>query len=668
MKHLAKPLALWMALASTLCFASAIYADKDETDLLPFEAVPAEVLGRKIPKVDPNSDIEYLFYGLKVNDRRYGHARVRERHIKLKVYTENGVKDLDVIHLPYIKRWEKISGFKARITQPDGSFSEFDRSDLYERRLLKVDDFRGDALSFALPNLQVGSVVEYTWRSIVDYGQTWYIAEFLEEEWPSEETEIEFIPSASHSSIFQAFNYELEFEQTKDKTYLVSAENVPGIASEPYSPPARDYRGWLFMVYNREFSMLNAQAFWDGESEYLTELSRDLVKSKQRAVKKLADSLFEAGMAPEEKLWIAFKYCSNEITNIWAVQSGFTDEERSKLKDVDTPAETIKRGYGTGSDINQLFASLVAAAGFEVCYAYTTDAESMKFNSLALSRRLNFPERVVALRKNAKADWRYFDLSYVYLPFGWLDAANTGQVVLLPDAKKARFDTTEFLSADLSPVFRDARFDLNEYGDLSGSVQLEYNGYPGVQRKRFYDALSEGEREERFCARLKELFPQCEIRNFKMSGIFTRDKPLVVSYDIEIPGYGESVGDRVFFQPSFFEFGEEPMFMEEQRRTDIAFQYAWKEEDTVWFNFPEGFHPEEAASPGKPIDLGYFRFACAYALNKSQSKLRCKREFRMDNSGFQKDSYDMLKKILEDANTQDSHVMTISRKEFANAR
>lgn len=627
-----------------------------------FEPLLEKELNVKEPQIDPEADVEYLYREILVRDRGYSRARHQETYNRLKIFRENGVRKLDVIHLPYEKGESKITEFRARVTNPNGEVYELTESDLYERTILESRNFKGNAKSFSLPHLQIGSIVEYVWIEVFEYGASHSVFLYLEEVWPTWNLRMEVFYNKLYSSTSRAFNCDLKSEKTEDETYLSIIENLPAWKREPYSPSGLDYRPWLFVYYFYDYELLDSQAYWDYEAEHLWERTEKYLRPKQGAVKALSKRLFSDVKSDEEKLRLAYRFCTEEIENVYAASADYTSEERKKLKDTDSPKETIKRGYGWPLDVNYLFGSLAIAAGYDARIARASDLEYMRFQPSLLSLRSSFPQEVVAVRRNDEDQWRFFDPGHNYLPFGVLSAGSVSVAALVADKKEAKPVQTQAIGSEFSVIDRKAKLELNSFGDLNGEVSISYTGYAGIKQKEAYDELTEEEREDIYLGELKNTFPDCRISDFSMEGILTRGQPLVVSYSIEVPAYGEGLGKRIFFQPNFFEYGSGPLFTEEERMTNIQFPYLWEETDEIWIEFPEGFTPEEATSPGPHYDSQAFEYATLYGLNPSQTLLRCTRDLKVKTRGFLSNGYPTVKALFEDVNRQDTHVITLTNK------
>ena len=75
-----------------------------------------------------------------------------------------------------------------------------------------------------------------------------------------------------------------------------------------------------------------------------------------------------------------FEFCRSKIKNINDDASGMTREERLKFKENKSPADTLKRGMGTGTDIDMLFAAMAIASGFDARVANLSDRSDTFFD------------------------------------------------------------------------------------------------------------------------------------------------------------------------------------------------------------------------------------------------------------------------------------------------
>ena len=87
---------------------------------------------------------------------------------RVKILTEEGRKYADV-EIPFDKRSESIHGIQARTIHPDGSIVNFSGT-IYDKPIIQARGVKLLAKAFTLPDVQVGSIVEYRYRHELAYG------------------------------------------------------------------------------------------------------------------------------------------------------------------------------------------------------------------------------------------------------------------------------------------------------------------------------------------------------------------------------------------------------------------------------------------------------------------------------------------------------------------
>ena len=128
-------------------------------------------------------------------------------------------------------------------------------------------------------------------------------------------------------------------------------------------PPEDAVRPWMLIFYSKE-TKLEGEKYWQDYGRRTYEENKSRMKVSEE-VKTAAAAAIAGAATPEEKLEKLFEFCRSKIKNTNDDALGLTAEDRAKLKENKSPADTLKRGMGTGTDIDMLFASLATAAGFE---------------------------------------------------------------------------------------------------------------------------------------------------------------------------------------------------------------------------------------------------------------------------------------------------------------
>ena len=86
-----------------------------------------------------------------------------DEYVRVKILTEEGRKYGDV-QIPYWKGELKITKFHARTIKPDGSIINFDGKP-FDKTIVKARGVKVLAKTFAMPEVTVGCIVEYSYRN-----------------------------------------------------------------------------------------------------------------------------------------------------------------------------------------------------------------------------------------------------------------------------------------------------------------------------------------------------------------------------------------------------------------------------------------------------------------------------------------------------------------------
>src|SRR5262249_11673766 len=140
------------------------------------------------------------------------------------------------------------------------------------------------------------------------------------------------------------------------------------------------------------------------------------IKADKYLSKAAAEIIAEAS-TPDQKLERLFEYCRSKIKNLTDDASGLNAEESGKFKENKSPSDTLKRGAGTGLDIDLLFAALAASAGFEARFAQLGDRSDIFFSH---SKHLPYFLRSHNIAIREGENWRFFDPASLHVPYGML--------------------------------------------------------------------------------------------------------------------------------------------------------------------------------------------------------------------------------------------------------
>lgn len=653
-----------LTLACLLFIAAPVFAGDND-----WKPIDQAHLTLKAPTVERDADAEALFWEVRVADEAEGGdpRTVLTHYVRIKIFTERGRESQSKIDIPFVGN-VRIKDIAGRTIKADGSTIELKKADIFERVVVKLSGVKVKAKSFALPGVEPGSIIEYRWREERGDSLTFYERMDFSRDIPVQVVKYYIKPLS-----FPGFTYGMRakffhganspFTKEKNGFYSTTMTNVPAFREEPNMPPEYQVRPWM-LVYYSEDMRLEPVSFWRDFGKKVYERNKQFIKVNDD-VKRVAAEVTAGATMPEQQLEKLFEFCRTKIKNVNDDASGMTSEQRAKLKENKTPADTLKRGMGTGFDIDMLFASLATAAGFEARVIHLADRSDVFFDRGFTD---DYFIRTFDVAVRVGDNWRYYDPASTYVPFGMLRWQEEGQEALLSDPKEPAWVTTPLSGPDKSQQKRTAKLRLSEDGALEGEVRIEYTGHLAVEKKEFNDDDSPSERETTLVEEIKKRLSTAELSNIQIENVTDPVKPFVYVFKIRVPGYAQRTGKRLFLQPAFFQHGLGPLFATSGRNHEIYFHYPWSEQDVVEIELPAGFEPDNADAP-TPISAGALtKYDVRVGLSNDKRLLVYKRSFYFGAGAddfnrlrFPASSYGQLKEYFDVVHKQDNHTITLKQ-------
>ena len=635
-----------------VCSLTAFAQDKNWREVSPAE------LQMKTPQVEPDADAEAIFWEVRVDDGS-SEDLVMKHYIRVKIFNERGRDKYSKIDIPFIKG-SKVKNIKARVIKPDGSIVELAKTDVFEREIVKTDKIKVKAKSFAVPNIEPGVIVEYQYQEVYPLSSANNMRMVFQHDIPIEKISYFFKPA--NNARYLTFNMsDNKFIKDKNGFYRATLENVPAIKSEPQMPPEDEVRSWLLLYYTDD-TKGDASDFWShaGYSIAKNFEIKDTLKPGKELKAAAAEIAAGAG-TPDEQMAKLFNFCKTRIKNI-TYDTTLTDEQKDDIKPNKSTGDTYKKLQGTGTDINELFASLATSLGFEARLAFGGDRSEKFFNpQQAHVSFIHFSGIAVKVNGN----WHYYDPGSLFSQYGMMPWMEENTSVLLLGYKDYVTTTTPLSLPEKSSANRTGKFKLLEDGTLEGTVKIEYSGHFAYLYKTDNYDKSANQREENLKDAIKKQMSTAEMSDITIENVSDPEKPFVYEFKIRVPNYAQKTGKRLFLQPGFFEYGKEPEFSTATRKYQIYFHYPWAENDTVEIELPKNFTLDNADSPGSiadPQKISSLDINMRY--NKDTNTLKYQRKFYFGGDErilFPNNAYQPLKNLFDAFHQANTHTITLKQ-------
>ena len=624
----------------------------------------------KAPQVEKDAGAEVLAWRVRVVDEVVGGdlQRVLYNYVRVKVFDDKGREKTANIDLAY-REPGSITGVSGRTIKSNGSIVDLDPKTVKSRDLFRAGRIREKAVSFAMPGIEPGAIVDYRWKQVEDDNRFRYIRINFQRDLPVEKVTY-YVKPIPREYIGDEHMLMMPFHSQPTKPALdnegwqeTSVENIPALVSEPFSPSNPNREQWALLYYHNG-TVKSPDKYWSDEGKQLYHKLKEALKTSED-IKAGANDAVSNAKTDEEKIVALASYLRKHVRTLTdpAVTTAERHEYYEKLprgRDRNL-SEIFKSGLATSNEMNVALAGLAAEAGLDARLALVADRTEALFNPKVMTDRYFLDDGAVAVK--TASDWKIVDASERLIAPGGLPWQKEGMFALISDPKEPVFFHTPYSPPDASRTERVAHLKLSGEGALAGDVEEHYVGHRAEEYREELDGESEAQREQFFHDRLGRMFPESEITNFKIDDLKDAAKPLRISYHLEAPQFAQVTGKRMLFQPNVFRRAQAALFTASERKNMIEFPYAWKDADHIAIELPAGFDLDNPDSPGS-LSLGT---AGSYKINMTFTKNTPKVfttdcEFTFGNAGvlyYDAADYLKLKKVFDEIHIRDTHFISI---------
>ncbi len=522
-----------------------------------------------------------------------GIRAVIDHIVRLKFYSGDpaDIADAALITIPFYQAddMEKIRNLEAVVHQPDGRRTTITRSDASRSQI----NSRYDVLELELPDLDEGVVVEYKYtvqRKYIEELPDFYFSHrvptssasvtlqnerFLRYEAIRENTDfsVEYIrEEVDTSSIPKVFSYR------RPEPILLErwrADSVPAVEAGEYVSALDDLRGKIRFIISEfgiprqplenSWELVAAQIRRNADPEELI-LQQEELKD---AGKKISDE-FSSRVSTQDSIYslVNQTVVFNEMNAVFA----------------DNGIDHVMNGESANqAEINMVLISMLRGAGIDAYPVYISGRDFGKINR-AFPSLYQFNRMLV----HSKIDDRSFvmDASFPHsepdlIP---IESYNEQGFVLREDSyewiditpEKSVFDLTLFVDAD-----------LNDEGDLSGTIRANTAGYPA--RRIRSEAAAGRDAREIAASTLLDRYETDVVKEADIRLVSGNGRSVILELDFEIENYAVSFSDGMEYRPMVVGYLFQNPFESTSRRVPITLDAPEKLLINYTITIPDGF-------------------------------------------------------------------------------
>ena len=569
-------------------------------------------------------------------------------HVRIKVLTEEGKKFANV-EVPYRRDAMSIRKLQARTIQSDGSIRPFD-GQAYDKLLVKVHRYDISAKTFTLPDVRVGSILEYAYT--IEWANIGTLAR-----WPIERD----IPVLHEHYSFRPWQGPLALmymahglpdgvqPQLVSGRFEVDLKNITPFEVESLAPPEDLIKRQITFFYQVDDAKKNE--YWNKVCRALSDRIEEFIKQRP-AITSAAKEITAGATTDEEKVRKIYARVQQLRDLSYEREKSEQEAKREKLRENKRAEDVLTNGYGLSSELNKLFIALARAAGMAADPVLLCDRAEPLVKDVPDFSQFDHIAAVVTLDGKR----RYFDPGVPHLPFGALRWDNAYTDALIDGKAKAEWVLTNDVPTS---VKRNATMHVD--GDaLSGTVHVELTGQAALRHRldlRFDDETAQ---KKTFEDEAKKWFPDgSTVKLTKLSGMSGVDEPVAIDYDVTIANVVSLTGSRAIIPLSLFESTAKNPFAAAHRKHPFYIDFTYDITDAVTLQLPDGYKVESLPDAVNH-DAGVLKY-------RNQSKIvdgsiAFSRTLKFGTAFINEESYPVLRGFMSDVTTADQASASLRKK------
>jgi hypothetical protein len=622
-------------------------------------------------------------------------------YYRLKVLTQAG-RDRANIEIPVYKGWMKITGLAARVVRPDGVSVPF-TGQVLEKTVLRTGRIKVTVKAFALPDVDVGSIIDYRFSVVPDddkssgkarealgdfFGnsgkpeegglstdegviflpvETWELqadlftrrAKFVYEPWPLLGTALAEW-SQKRVMLTWVTRWVGAVQPAGDSRRVeLELKDIPPFEPEEFMPPESSQR-----MQVRLFYIATAAATPD---EYWREESLNWQKGVEKFMSKAgtAAAIAKAAVAglddPAAKIRALYER-AQQIKNL-SYDRTMTGRKRRELglKDNRSVDDVLRNKYGLRSDITRTFAALATAAGFQarVVRVSTRDDKLFEMNLCDLYSQFDAELAVVQIDGGD----RFYDPATPFCPPGlvpWnclstamLDPTGGPPSVMKPPVKTPAGNPEQAFTR------REIALRLDAEGNLAGTAKVHFSGQEGLGRRLEHLYDNEAEVKTDLEAELGDILPTgARVILLKVENLRNGTDEVLAEFEISLPGLVSRAGDRTLLPVSPLLGLKQYPFRYSQRNYPISFPYPYRVTDDIVISLPAGMTVETVPPPRKESGDGFdLALTCTV---ENGTTLHVQRDFWLKKCDFLKFYYNDVRSFFDRVRVADEAQVVLS--------
>jgi hypothetical protein len=570
----------------------------------------------------------------RVNEKGTHFQFVYTRTARILILDKMGL-DYGNLKIPYYQTSEK----KDKIVSFRGNVYNLKQGKINRKKVKKKSGFVVDnennwrSLSFAFPEVAVGSLVEFTYTIVSDFTHhlpSWSFQRMI----PVEHSEFNISLPGFYKYLMRFRGHE-KLTVNKETPYTESfrvnrSGEVYGMSVDA-GYFTLNVNGTKFRWVAKDLPALVIESHIDNIWNYASrmtfeQLSFDMEgNSTAYHYAKSWDDVFNylykhkqfGGFLPNAPGLILGKF-DLKITNNFntdvnnalnAIRNKVAWNGKSSIMAQRTIDEVLEKGYGNSAEINLLLCTQLQNMGIEAYPVVMSTVDNIKLLEHPTLSELNY---VIVAAFDQDGNYILLDATEPLLPMGYLPLrAINGKGRLLHRNKNMPI---ELKNPDPEKVIKNYYLTISESGNFEGKFEIQKHNYSSYLASIDYKEHG----EEYFFNKLENNFG-VEVTDFKITLPEKPGNPFLLTGSLKVDGLSQFIGNEIIFQPLLFETLKEHDFRQESRKYPIELFVTSIEEINIEIELPDNIRVSGIPAPKKVVWGKNFLYN--YEITKNGNKI-----------------------------------------------
>jgi len=376
-------------------------------------------------------------------------------------------------------------------------------------------------------------------------------------------------------------------------------------------------------------------------------LTCNVNQKEDSELKTIVNQLVEEGDSEEQKVKKIFYWVQENIKYV-----AFEDGMRGFIPH--NAGYVNEKRYGDCKDMASITNNMLKMAGIP-SYLTWIGSRDIPYSYSELPTPMVDNHMIVTYERNG--EYIFLDATSQDTRYGMPSSFIQGKEALLAvDANKYKVAKVPVMEKDIN-VYADTTHVLLEGEVARGKGTMAISGYARVFNSYRFTGKKDDREKKSVKAFLQKGNNKFFVKEYELSNLDNKDKPLVVNYKYRIEDYFQKIGDEIYINPSL----KKPFFnqkIEENRKLAIENDYKYTNRQVTIFELPEGYQVEYLP-PSSSFKHDYFGFELTY--RKEEGKVYQELSVYVNYLILEKESFGDWNKMIKELNEAYREALILSK-------